>query len=251
MSLSRFHLPTEAWQPECLTLFGDEAAHCSRVLRRDVGEQIEIFDGLGRVAKTTITAITKSSVTTRIDSQHQHEARTHQIHLLPAMIKAEAFEWLLEKAAELGAATVRPLITTRTIVHLSGDNLDKKILKWRRHMVESAKQCHTPWIPLLAKPRSIAETLASLPVDSTRIIPALSEHSRRLHELPLAQTKSVFILIGPEGDFTPEEEALAQQHGFQPVTLGPLILRAETAAIASLAMVSHELVRQSAQVCLA
>jgi 16S rRNA (uracil1498-N3)-methyltransferase len=98
----------------------------------------------------------------------------------------------------------------------------------------------------LARPRSLAEALASLPADSTRIIPALSEHSRRLHELPLAQAKSVFILIGPEGDFTPEEEALAQQHSFQPVTLGPLILRAETAAIASLAMVGHELARQSA-----
>jgi 16S rRNA (uracil1498-N3)-methyltransferase len=162
------------------------------------------------------------------------------------MIKAEPFEWLLEKAAELGAASVQPIVTARTIVHLSGDHLEKKLSKWRRHMVESAKQCHTPWIPHLARPRSLAEALASLPADSTRIIPALSEHSRRLHELPLAQAKSVFILIGPEGDFTPEEEALAQQHSFQPVTLGPLILRAETAAIASLAMVGHELARQSA-----
>jgi 16S rRNA (uracil1498-N3)-methyltransferase len=245
MSLSRLHLPGEAWQSDTLTLIGDEAAHCSRVLRREVGEQIEIFDGMGRVATTTITAVTKSTVTARIDSQHQHEARAHQIHLLPAMIKAEPFEWLLEKAAELGAASVQPVVTARTIVHLSGDHLEKKLIKWRRHMVESAKQCHTPWIPLLAKPLSIAETLASLPAESTRIIPALSEQSRHLHELPLAQTKTVFILIGPEGDFTIEEEALAQQHGFQPVTLGPLILRAETAAIATLAMVGHELTRQS------
>ena len=89
MSLSRFHLPGEAWQSDTLTLIGDEAAHCSRVLRREVGEQIEIFDGMGRVATTTITAVTKSTVTARIDSQHQHEARAHQIHLLPAMIKAE------------------------------------------------------------------------------------------------------------------------------------------------------------------
>ncbi len=246
MSLSRFHLTAEAWQSDSLTLIGDEAAHCSRVLRREVGQQIEIFDGAGRVATTTITAITKSIVTARIDSQHQHEARAHQIHLLPAMIKAEPFEWLLEKAAELGAASVQPVVTARTIVHLSGDNLDKKLSKWRRHMIESAKQCHTPWIPHLAKPRNFADMLASLPADGTRIIPALSEHSRRLHELPLAQAKSVFILIGPEGDFTPEEEALAQQHSFQPVTLGQLILRAETAAIASLAMVGHELERQSA-----
>jgi 16S rRNA (uracil1498-N3)-methyltransferase len=112
-------------------------------------------------------------------------------------------------------------------------------------MIESAKQCHTPWLPRLLKPRAFSEIMTALPDGVARIIPALSEHSRRLHELPLAQAKSVFILIGPEGDFTNEEEALAQQHGFQPVTLGPLILRAETAAIASLAMVAHEVDRQA------
>lgn len=246
MSLSRFHLSAEAWQSDHLTLAGDEAAHCSRVLRREVGEQIEVFDGMGRVAIATITAVAKSTVTVRIDAQRQHELRAHHIHLMPAMIKAEPFEWLLEKAAELGAASVQPIITTRTIVHLSGDHLEKKLGKWRRHMVESAKQCHTAWIPGLEKPRSLAEALAAVPKDGCRIMPALSEQSRRVHELPLAQARSVFILIGPEGDFTSEEEALAQLHGFQPVTLGPLILRAETAAIASLALVGHELARQSA-----
>jgi 16S rRNA (uracil1498-N3)-methyltransferase len=137
------------------------------------------------------------------------------------------------------------VITTRTIVHLTGEHLEKKMLKWQRHMIESAKQCHTPWLPRLDRPRPLTEAISPLPGDALKIIPALSEHTRRLYELPLTQTKSVFILIGPEGDFTPEEEALAQQQGFQPITLGPLILRAETAAIASLAMVSHELARQA------
>lgn len=245
MSLSRFHLPAAAWQPETLTLAGDEAAHCSRVLRREIGNGIEIFDGCGRVATAEITAISKTSVTARVCSLKQHEPRRHEIHLLPAMIKAEPFEWMLEKAVELGAASVQPVITTRTIVHLTGEHLEKKMLKWQRHMIESAKQCHTPWLPRLDRPRTLTEAISPLPGDALKIIPALSEHTRRLYELPLTQTKSVFILIGPEGDFTPEEEALAQQQGFQPITLGPLILRAETAAIASLAMVSHELARQA------
>jgi len=245
MSLSRFHLPAEVWQPEQLTLSGDEAAHCSRVMRKQVGDAIEIFDGAGRVATTQITAITKSTVTARIESLHQHEPRRTEIHLLPAMIKAEPFEWLLEKATELGAASVQPVITTRTIVHLSGEHLEKKHARWRRHMIESAKQCHTPWVPHLVKPGSLTTALASLPKDGIRLMPALSEHSRRLHEVSFAQAKHIFILIGPEGDFTPDEEALAQENAFQPITLGPLILRAETAAIASLAMVGHEVARQS------
>jgi len=244
MSLSRFHLPAEAWQPDQLTLIGDEAAHCSRVMRKQLGDAIEIFDGAGRVATTQITALTKSTVTARIESLHQHEPRRTEIHLLPAMIKAEPFEWLLEKATELGAASVQPIITARTVVHLSGEQLEKKHAKWLRHMIESAKQCHTPWIPHLAKPRSLASALSSLPTEGIRLMPALSEHSRRLHEVSFTQAKSIFILIGPEGDFTPDEETLAQEKDFRPITLGPLILRAETAAIASLAMMGHEVARQ-------
>ncbi|MCA1963672.1 MAG: RsmE family RNA methyltransferase, partial [Prosthecobacter sp.] len=86
--------------------------------------------------------------------------------------------------------------------------------------------------------------LAHLPADSLRIMPALSEHARRIYQLPIHQPRPLCVLIGPEGDFTPEEEALACQHGFQPVTLGSLILRAETAAIAALACVAHEVSRQ-------
>lgn len=245
MSLSRFYLPAEFWSVENLTLAGDEAAHCSRVLRRQVGDEVEVFDGAGRVAVGKIIALSKTNVSIQPHSQQQHEPRQHEIHLLPAMIKAEPFEWLLEKATELGAASVQPVITQRTIVSHSGEHLDKKLSKWQRLMIESAKQCHTPWLPRLLKPRPFSEIIAALPDSLVRIIPALSEHSRRLHQLNLAQTQDAYVLIGPEGDFTPEEETLAQQQGFQPVTLGPLILRAETAAIAALAMLSHELSRQT------
>lgn len=245
MSLSRFYLPAEFWSVENLTLAGDEAAHCSRVLRKQVGEVVEVFDGAGRVAVGKIIGLTKASVTLQLQSVQLYEKRPHEIHLLPALIKAEPLEWLLEKATELGAASVQPVITQRTIVSLSGEHLDKKLSKWQRLMIESAKQCHTPWLPTLARPRLLTDLLTQLPPDSTRIIPVLSEHSRRLHQLTLAQTRAAYILIGPEGDFTPEEETLAQQQGFQPVTLGPLILRAETAAIAALAMLSHELSRQT------
>jgi 16S rRNA (uracil1498-N3)-methyltransferase len=243
MSLSRFHLPSALWQPEMLVFSGDEAAHCTRVLRRQVGDRIEIFDGAGRVALATITAISKSSVSAAIESIVQHEARLAEVHLLPAMIKAEPFEWLLEKATELGASSVRPVMTQRSVVQLSGEQLEKKWLKWQRQMVESAKQCHTPWLPRLERPQLISAALESLPVEALKVMPALSEHSCGLHDLPFAGKRAVYALIGPEGDFTPEEEALAQQRGFQPVTLGPLILRAETAAITTLAILAHELRR--------
>lgn len=244
MSLPRFHLPAEAWQPESLVLEGDEALHCARVLRKAPGARIEIFDGKGRVAEATITRVSKFSVEAQIEDVKQHDPRCREVHLLAAMIKAEAFEWLLEKAAELGAASVRPVVASRSVVHLDGAQLNKKLYKWRRHMVESAKQCHTPWVPVLDAPSGLVEALERLPEPSVRLMPALSEHSRRLHEVDFSAAAPVFVLVGPEGDFTEEEEEKACRQGFQPVSLGQLILRAETASISALAIIGEELVRQ-------
>lgn len=245
MSLSRFHLPAFEWlsTSDSLTLTGDEAAHCARVLRRQVGDAVEVFDGEGRVAQADITAVSKSSVTLRVTSLQQHDPLPHRIHLLPPMIKAEPFEWLLEKAVELGATSIQPIVTERTIVHLSGEHLDKKMIKWRRHMIESAKQCHTPFVTRLEKPRPFAQVIAGLPAGILKVLPALSEHSSTLHGIANGHAEAC-IAIGPEGDFTPAEEALAQQHGFVPVTLGPLILRAETAVISTLAVLGHEMSRK-------
>lgn len=247
MSLSRFYLPASAWQPDTLTLRDDEAAHCARVLRRQVGDEVEVFDGAGRVARAEITAISKSSVSLRILEQELTEPLAPRIHVLPAMIKAEPFEWLLEKAVELGAASIQPIVTERTVVHLTGDHLEKKMIRWQRHMIESAKQCHTPFITRLEKPRPLPQAIANLATDALKIIPALSEQSRTLHQVTEGHSalSDAYILIGPEGDFTPTEETLAQECGFIPVTLGSLILRAETATISTLAILRHELLRAS------
>jgi 16S rRNA (uracil1498-N3)-methyltransferase len=243
MSLSRFYLPADQWGPEGLTLTGDEAQHCARVLRHHAGDGIEIFDGNGKVATGEITAITKTEVRARILSVQQHAPLPGAIHLLPALIKAEPFEWLLEKAVELGAASIQPVLTHRTVVHLDAAQLEKKLPKWQRLMLESAKQCHTPFLPRLHAPRPLAGVLAETPAGALKLIPALSEHTRSLHEVLATHAlhaREAYVVIGPEGDFTAEEEALAREQGFQAITLGPLVLRAETAGIAMLAVLGHE-----------
>ena len=240
MSLPRFHLSAAAWASPHLTLTHDEAQHCSRVMRKQPGDMIEIFDGAGRVAVCEITQVSKSEVQAQITSETRVEPFQTAIHLLPALIKAEPFEWMLEKAVELGAASVQPVITERTIVHLDAAQTEKKLAKWRRHMIESAKQCHTPFVPELKAPIAFA---AGLKIQADfKLIPALSEHTRTLKQaLPASKPSSVAVLIGPEGDFTTEEEAQAFSEGFVPITLGALVLRAETAAIATLAILGHEL----------
>ncbi|MEZ5384428.1 MAG: 16S rRNA (uracil(1498)-N(3))-methyltransferase [Prosthecobacter sp.] len=240
MSLPRFHLPPAAWSSPHLTLTNDEAAHCSRVMRKQPGDTIEIFDGAGRVAVCEITHVSKPEVQARIESETRMEPFATAIHLLPALIKAEPFEWLLEKAVELGASSVQPIITERSVIHLDAAQTEKKLAKWRRHMIESAKQCHTPFVPELKAPIAFSTGL-QIAADF-KLIPALSEQTRTLKQvLPTTKPASVAVLIGPEGDFTAEEEAQAFAAGFTPVTLGPLILRAETAAIATLAILGHEL----------
>lgn len=240
MSLPRFHLPAEAWPSPHLTLVGDEAQHCGRVMRKQPGDTIEIFDGAGRVAVCEITHVSKSEVQAKSTSETCMEPFQTAIHLLPALIKAEPFEWLLEKAVELGAASIQPIITERTVIHLDAAQTEKKLAKWRRHMIESAKQCHTSFVPELKAPIAF---VASLKLAAEfKLIPALSEHTRTLKQaLPASKPNSVVVLIGPEGDFTAEEEAQAFAAGFVPITLGPLVLRAETAAIATLAILGHEL----------
>ena len=240
MSLPRFYLPASDWCEPHLTLSGDEAQHCSRVMRKQPGDTIEIFDGAGRVAVCEITHVSKVEVKAQITSETRMEPFQTAIHLLPALIKAEPFEWLLEKAVELGATSIQPIITERTVIHLDAAQTEKKLSKWRRHMIESAKQCHTPFLPELKAPIAFAASL-KLAAD-LKIIPALSEHSRTLKQaLPATQPSSVAVLIGPEGDFTAEEEAQAFAAGFVPVTLGPLVLRAETASLATLAILGNEL----------
>lgn len=214
-------------------------------MRKQPGDRIEIFDGEGRVALAEITHVSKAEVQARVVSEQRLEPFATAVHLCPALIKAEPFEWLLEKAVELGAASVQPIVTERTVVHLDAAQAEKKLLKWRRHMIESAKQCHTPFVPRLEAPRAFASLVPAVNAE-LKLIPALSEHARTLKQALAAAAAaagpaSVAVFIGPEGDFTPEEEALAQQHGFQPITLGPLVLRAETAAIATLAILGHEL----------
>ncbi|MCX6838323.1 MAG: 16S rRNA (uracil(1498)-N(3))-methyltransferase [Verrucomicrobia bacterium] len=240
MSLPRFHLSAAAWASPHLTLTHDEAQHCSRVMRKQPGDRIEIFDGAGRVAVCEITQVSKSEVQAQITTETRVEPFQTAIHLFPALIKAEPFEWLLEKAVELGAASIQPVITERTVIHLDAAQTEKKLTKWRRHMIESAKQCHTPFVPELKAPIAFA---ASLKVQADmKLIPALSEHTRTLKQaLPASKPASVAVLIGPEGDFTNEEETQAFSAGFVPITLGALVLRAETAAIATLAILGHEL----------
>ena len=241
MGLSRFYLEPARWGEGEGCLTGDEAHHCARVLRHAVGDAVEVFDGRGRVAEGRVRTLGREAVEVAWTQVQVHEPLPWRVHLMPALIKGEAFEWLLEKAVELGAASVRPVLTANTVVRWEGEQAEKKLGKWRRQMLEAAKQCHTPFLPELRAPVPLEVALEETAgvTETLRLVPALTGRTRPL-AVALARwgqpLREARVLTGPEGDFTEAEVARAVAAGFEAVSLGPLVLRAETASLSVLAV---------------
>ena len=157
-------------------------------------------------------------------------------------------ELIVQKAVEIGAAEIAPIISDRTIVQVDPESAAQKQAKWQQIAIEAAKQCGQNWLPCVHPPRKIGEFFAapatidlrligSLQPDAQHFKKILADYSDEHRQLP----QSVLMLVGPEGDFTPAELALARTHGCRPITLGPIILRVETAAIYCLSILSYEL----------
>ena len=157
---------------------------------------------------------------------------------------------IVQKAVEIGAAEIAPIISDRTIVHVDSESAAQKQSKWQQIAVEAAKQCGQNWLPLVHAPRKLSELFSVAAAESfdLQLIGSLQPGAQHLKKV-LAdylnenqrRLRSVLMLVGPEGDFTPAELALARRHGCQPITLGPIILRVETAAIYCLSVLSYEL----------
>ena len=161
-------------------------------------------------------------------------------------------ELIVQKAVEIGAAEIAPIISDRTVVQVDFESAAQKQTKWRRIAIEAAKQCGQNWLPRVRAPRKLPEFFDAVEKDNARfdlrLIGSLQPDAQHLKKI-LAdyssqhehRPQSVLMLIGPEGDFTPAELALARRHGCRPITLGPIILRVETAAIYCLSVLSYEL----------
>lgn len=241
MSTPRFFLTPADWHDGELRLGKGEAAHSAQVLRMQPGDHVEVFDGTGRVARGALATVSKSEVLIAATTVRRFQPLTPRIHLWAAVIKGERMDWLLEKAVELGVHSVRPLQTAHCVARLKPEQVAKKMEKWHHLLVAAAKQCHIPFLPELHEPASLEHTLAIAPPPGVRLIAALTEHQSTIADIATRpEFDDITIAIGPEGDFTPEELSLALDHDFKPVTLGPLILRAETAAVVALSrLTSH------------
>jgi len=247
MSKHRFYLPAERWNPEHLVLEEEEAHHCLDVMRCREGDRIIVFNGVGAEAEGEIVATAKGSVTVKARLFSATPRPATAITLGQAIPKGKQMDLILQKATELGVSRLVPLLSERTVVQLDGEDLDRKRQKWQRIVIEACKQCGQNWVPEVAAPVRV-ESFARSVKDPFRLIAAIGPDGKSLKSLLAAREEegvplpaAATVLIGPEGDFTPAEVAAALSLGFLPLTLGPIILRSETAAIYTVSILGHEL----------
>ena len=232
--------------PTRAALTGEQAAHLARVLRAQPGQVYDIVAN-GFLHRAEITAVTDSEVAFILHEELEADAAL-PIHLLLAVFKFDHFEWAIEKATELGVAHITPILARRTEKHLALA-APKRADRWRRIALESSKQSRRTDIPDIADPSPLAAALAA-ETAPLRILLSETEQSltlaAALNLQPATGNLQLSLAIGPEGGWTPEEMSLFTTHAWIPVTLGPRILRAETAAIAAIAIASSAMQQASA-----
>lgn len=237
LPMPRFYLPASAWESSALT--GDEAKHCAQVLRARAGDTITVFDGAGRSATAEITAVSKHAVNLTLGETRQSAPLRPSITLAQAIPKGKNMDWIVQKAVELGVATIQPLVTRYTVVQPGEGKADK----WQRVALEACKQCGQNVLPQVNEPLDFKSWLqrqdvAREPVIFASLAPGARPYRDVLRDL--TNPARVTVLVGPEGDFSTEETQAALTAGCQPVTLGDIVLRAETASLFCLAALRYE-----------
>ena len=243
--MHRFFIAPEHWNLDALALDESETHHAVDVLRMSAGDKAVVFNGRGAEATVEITAIARKSVTLRKIVSGKSTPIGCEITLAQAVPKGKNMDLIVQKAVELGAAAITPLISERTVIHVEEDDASRKQQKWQAVAIEAAKQCGQNWLPKVEAPRSLKDFFSRAPKYDLMLIASLQPDAlhlkKLLEEYGGKKPKTVLILVGPEGDFTPAEIGLAKSHGCRPITLGPIVLRTETAAIYCLSILGYEL----------
>ena len=251
--MHRFYLPPNDWSAAILP--ESEAHHARSVLRLGSGDRLVVFDGRGREATAEITGVDSKAVQLRLLQETRTAPLRARLTLAQAIPKGKNMDLIVQKAVEIGAAEIFPLLSARTVVQLDEESALQRQSKWQTVALEAAKQCGQNWLPEVHQPSSPDAFFRERPADreELRLVGSLQPGAMHLKKILAEYAQShhgsrpqrVLMFIGPEGDFTPAEIALARSHGCLPLTLGPIILRVETAAIYCLSILSYELLGES------
>jgi 16S rRNA (uracil1498-N3)-methyltransferase len=246
--MHRFYLPPGSTRGDSLRLDGREAHHALHVLRLKRGELVTVLDGVGNEFLCAVKTSSRHAVTLSVSLKNFMPPLPCSITLLQAVPKGKTIESIIQKAVELGARRIVPLLTEHVVTRLDDRDAADKRTKWQQVAIEAIKQCGAAWLPEIEAPMTIEQFLARQEKFDLSLIGSLQKERRHPRECLSgfqAQHKrlpqSVGVWIGPEGDFTPEELEAIQASGALPVSLGRLVLRVETAAIYCLSILNYEL----------
>jgi 16S rRNA (uracil1498-N3)-methyltransferase len=242
MSVPRFFAPQLSGA--LVRLPDEEARHARQSRRLRVGDTVMLFDGCGREAQGAITRVERSFVEARTSAVAVQDRPTPSLTLAVAVPKGPRQDTLVEKCTELGVAELRPILTARSVCSASDHRLDK----WRRITIEAAKQSGQCWLPAISTPRRIDEVLQEIPSFPKALVAVPGTESLRAWLGEVASVDRVLAFIGPEGGWTDAELSDLQAAGCKTVSLGPNVLRIETAAIV-VAAVAHALAACPARPC--
>lgn len=224
-----------------ITVTDEDVRHIATVLRMKTGDHLLLCDGRGTEYTVRISDINKSAIKTNILGQTTREIRYPLITLGQGLLKSDKMDWIVQKATELGIASIVALITERTIVKVKDE--EKRLVRWRKICREAAMQSNRADIPRVEGIQTFGDCVRSLdPGPATLLLLPWEDGTKPIKDLLRERpgVKNIVVLIGPEGGFSVAEAALAQEKGFHAVSLGPNILRAETAAVVVVGMIGYE-----------
>jgi len=240
--MSRFYVPQPRIEKGMLKIEGDEVRHIRKVLRLKAGDEIIVFDGLGKEFEGAIVEEGLSSVVIKIQNIFSSKRDSPlEVTLAQSLLKGEKMDYLIQKATELGVKEIIPFFSSRSVPLLEKSKKLKRHHRWERIAIEASKQCGRGVVPKIESLQDYSDMLQTDSPDSLRLI-LWEKEGIKLKEIleRLKEKKKIFFIIGPEGGFSQLEVDEAKKTGFIPVTLGRRILRAETASLCFLSILQYE-----------
>ncbi|MEM7280276.1 MAG: 16S rRNA (uracil(1498)-N(3))-methyltransferase [Pseudomonadota bacterium] len=217
-----------------LELSATQAHYLSRVLRVRTTDRILVFDGNGLELNASVELLTKNSAQLDLASVSRRDPKPDlAVTLIQAIAKGEKMDWILQKCTELGVTHIQPVVTKRTVVKLDKDKAQKRLTRWQSVMNSACEQSGRTYVPTISEPTNLSDALKA---DVERKVLFAPTAKRSLKDLD-APSKTLAVLIGPEGGLDELEIQQAVDQGFDAVRLGPRILRTETAAVTGVALV--------------
>jgi len=240
--MARFYVPQPRIEKGMLEVEGEEVKHIKKVLRLRAGDEVAVFDGLGKEFEGTIVEERLSSVVIKVQNVLTSKRDSPaEVTLAQSLLKGEKMDYLIQKATELGVKDVIPFLSSRSVPLLDKLGKLKRHHRWERIAIAASKQCGRGVIPKIESLQDYSDMLRTASPNSLRLI-LWEREGTKLKEIleSSKEKKKVFIVIGPEGGFSQEEVEEAKRARFIPVTLGRRILRAETASLCFLSILQYE-----------